>query len=715
MTERTLEYQPALDGVRALAVVMVLLFHHGFTWMSGGYVGVSVFFTLSGYLITSLLVVEHRATGSVSLSRFYTRRARRLLPAGLLCLALVVAARMVGEFENVPNLRRDVLGSLFQVQNWVKLVGTSSYTELLNTSAGERGPLEHYWSLAIEEQFYWLWPLAVLGMFRLARSWRARRWIVTGLAVTASVAAPVIAEVWGADAAYWSTPARAGEILIGASLSMWMRGQTREPRAVAVPAGAVLSLTGLVAIVGAGVTWPAGDGPAYSGALPVFALASAALVLGLHAASFVRAAFSFRPAVWLGRISYGVYLYHWPVFVLLGDHRTGVSGPPLFLLRFGVTLAVATLSFVLVERPLRNVRLRTTPSRLQGLVLLGLATVVVAGAFVLMPGTAPDFYTPDAERAEAVALQPVDSVEPLRRTTSPTPAMTTAIADPESAPTSGQAVPSTVPADVRPPASLEERTTSDSTAAPRPSLEDVPRPEPVVAPTLASLPMPSRPVRVLVVGDSTATATGNGLIEWAALHPEWAQVSLAASLGCGFIRDTEIDEYLPFQEGCDRLLDVELPMALDALLPDVVVLMVTMRDLEDRSWTDDEGVLTPFDLRYAQRLLDAQLAMVDRLTAVGVGEVVWVIPPRPVAPFQGERRKMGDPARYLVQEVAIRDVGRRRDVVTVVDLSTWMDDRNMIVDGVRRPDGVHFSPEAALEISEQFLAPSILGAALGAA
>jgi peptidoglycan/LPS O-acetylase OafA/YrhL len=134
VSDRTLRYQPALDGVRALAVTTVLMFHHGVAWMSGGYVGVSVFFTLSGYLITSLLVAEHRERNTISLGRFYARRARRLLPAGLLCLALVVIARRAGEFELVPNLRRDLLGSLFQVQNWVKLLGPASYTELLNTT-----------------------------------------------------------------------------------------------------------------------------------------------------------------------------------------------------------------------------------------------------------------------------------------------------------------------------------------------------------------------------------------------------------------------------------------------------------------------------------------------------------------------------------------------------------------------------------------------------
>jgi peptidoglycan/LPS O-acetylase OafA/YrhL len=682
MSERTLTYEPALDGVRAVAVVMVLLFHHGFDWMSGGYVGVSVFFTLSGYLITSLLLVEHRDRQTISLGRFYTRRARRLLPAGLLCLGLIVLARVLGEFENVPRLRRDVLGSLFQVQNWVQLFGPASYTELLNASVGEVSPLEHYWSLAIEEQFYWLWPLGVLGLFAAIRSWRARRIAITALAVVAAVAAPLVAGVWGEDAAYWATPARIGEILIGATLAVWMRGETSAKDRRAPALRGALAGSALVVIVLVGVLWPDDGGPAYEGWLPLFALASATLIAGLSSPSIVRTAMSMRPVVGLGRISYGVYLYHWPVFVLLSESRTGVGGTGLFAIRTAVTFLLATISFLVVERPIREARPRSAhPYAAQGVVALSAAGALAVVAVIAVPGSTGEFYAPDEAQAEAVALEPVESLAPLR----PSPTTTTA-------PTTTSAPPST------------ERPSRDSTTTSSSSTTVVGRLPPV----------PSRPVRILVVGDSTALATGAGLIEWAAAHPQYAQVSLAVSPGCGFIRGSSIVEDLPFQENCDRLLDEELPATLTSLLPDVVVLMVTMRDLENRTWSEEEGELTPFDPEYRTRLLAAQRSIVATLEAAGVPRVAWIVPPRPVAPFLEDRIHMADPVRYGIQERTIRTVaGEHPDLIEVIDLADWMDGRGILVDGTRRPDGVHFSPEASVEIADDFLAPAIITAALG--
>ena len=163
-------HQPALDGVRGLAVVMVLVFHAGFGWMTAGYVGVSVFFTLSGYLITSLALVEHDGRGKLDVGAFYGRRLRRLLPASLLCLAAVLVMAAAGWFLDDEHVRRDVWGALLQVANWVDLGSGQSYADVVAGGRTAGAPLDHYWSLAIEEQFYWLWPLALLGMLRLRRS-----------------------------------------------------------------------------------------------------------------------------------------------------------------------------------------------------------------------------------------------------------------------------------------------------------------------------------------------------------------------------------------------------------------------------------------------------------------------------------------------------------------------------------------------------------------
>ncbi len=185
-----MEYQPALDGVRALAVVAVLLFHGGVSWLTGGYLGVSVFFTLSGFLITTLLVRETATSGRVDAGRFYARRARRLLPASLVCIAAVCVLAAAGAFKGVSGLRRDVLGALLQVFNWVKLGSGQSYADLTTAASGLRHPLDHYWSLSIEEQFYWVWPVAVLGLVRLSRVDRAGRCCARWCCSTCSARSP---------------------------------------------------------------------------------------------------------------------------------------------------------------------------------------------------------------------------------------------------------------------------------------------------------------------------------------------------------------------------------------------------------------------------------------------------------------------------------------------------------------------------------------------
>ena len=179
--------------MRALAVAIVLVFHQG--WLDGGYVGVSVFFTLSGYLITSLALVEHDRTGRLDVRAFYARRVRRLFPASVACLAGVVVLAWSGLFDDVEHLRRDLWAAFAQVYNWVALSSGQTYADLVAGGEGVRSPLDHYWSLAIEEQFYWVWPLAMVLVLRTGR--RRRVLLVGALAVAAAVAAPVIAAVWG--------------------------------------------------------------------------------------------------------------------------------------------------------------------------------------------------------------------------------------------------------------------------------------------------------------------------------------------------------------------------------------------------------------------------------------------------------------------------------------------------------------------------------------
>ena len=248
-------YQPALDGLRAVAVTMVLLFHGGVGWMRGGYIGVSIFFTLSGFLITTLLITEFGTSGRVGVTSFWARRARRLMPASLVCIGAISVLGAAGVWTGVGHLRRDALGALFQVANWVQLAAGESYTDLQRRDAGIVSPFDHFWSLSIEEQFYWVWPLAFWALARLARR---RGWTMTAVvgSVTAvcAAAAPLVALVWGRDAAYFATPARAAEILLGAWLAVALVEGRVRPQAWMAPAGAVVAAR--AGGCAAGCRWP---------------------------------------------------------------------------------------------------------------------------------------------------------------------------------------------------------------------------------------------------------------------------------------------------------------------------------------------------------------------------------------------------------------------------------------------------------------------------
>ncbi len=395
-------YQPALDGVRALAVAAVLLFHGEIAGFGGGYLGVSVFFTLSGFLITSLLAAEIDKQGSVGLGAFYARRARRLLPASVLLVVLVMLASIVTDwFDGVADLRAHIVGSLLQVANWVFLASGGSYQELLQQAAGAASPLEHYWSLAIEEQFYWLWPVAFVGIWKLGRNTRGRLWILGGITAAFVVAAPVTAAVWGSDAAYWASPARAAEILLGALLALAIAGRSVPTRCW------VLAPVALAVLAVCIVAFPTAGGPAYAGWLPAIGVVSSSLLLGLQVDSPVRTALSAAPLVWLGKVSYGVYLFHWPIFVVLNSERVGIDGPLLFVVRAAVTLTAAQLSFTFFEQPVR----RASGIGIRPTMTYAAATTagVIVAAIVVVPGAGSDYWSTSDDVAEAAALDTDDT------------------------------------------------------------------------------------------------------------------------------------------------------------------------------------------------------------------------------------------------------------------------------------------------------------------
>jgi peptidoglycan/LPS O-acetylase OafA/YrhL len=357
-TRARLGYIPALDGVRAVAVAAVLVYHGELGWFSGGFLGVDVFFVLSGYLITSVLLDAWRKNGGrLGLGRFYLHRARRLLPALFAMIAVTCAYVVVFLPDEASKLRGGVVASFGYVTNWYLIFHQQSYF----SSLGRQPMLQHLWSLAIEEQFYLLWPL-LLGL--VLKFWRPSR---VKLAVTifaaAAVSALLMAVLYraGGDPSrvYYGTDTHASGLLVGAGMAVllppWqLRGKLGRGAPIALDA---IGLTALVVLVWCFANVSEFDTVLYRGGYLVFACIAAVVVLvAAHPAATVTSGLlATRPMVWIGKRSYGIYLWHWPVYMVT---RPGVdlplTGIPVFIFRVGITVALAAASYRFLEVPIRS-------------------------------------------------------------------------------------------------------------------------------------------------------------------------------------------------------------------------------------------------------------------------------------------------------------------------------------------------------------------------
>jgi len=422
-------YQPSLDGIRAMSVIGVILYHAGFTWMHGGFFGVEVFFVVSGFLITSLLIEERDKTKGIALKAFWIRRFRRLLPA-LAAVLVVIGLWAVfwGSAEQHTQLRHDYPWGIFYIANWGQIFSQVAYF------SGTPTLFRHLWSLAVEEQWYAIWPLVFIAINRSGvRSRKAdkRRGtillivslsVMVGTALAASAKAPTkffnpfrlaMQSVDHINFLYLSTITRSSGLLLGAAMAfLWRPWQiTAKPKG---SAGNVLDITAVVAVIvliGAFFTGHVERDATYLWLLPLVTIASAVLVAAVvHPwATGARVVFSSRPMVEIGKRSYGLYLWSWPIMRICDAYK---GSWPKFLLAAVLTVPVSELCYRFVESPIRagalgnwwNGRQRRDWSLITA--CIGVSTVVLAGSLVFFFGSADKVFDAAKDTSSGVVFDP---------------------------------------------------------------------------------------------------------------------------------------------------------------------------------------------------------------------------------------------------------------------------------------------------------------------
>lgn len=356
-TGPTIGYMPALDGLRALAVVAVVLYHGEIGGLPGGFLGVEVFFVISGYLITSLLIAERQRTGATAYLAFWARRARRLLPALFALVGVVAVVWSLLHHDELARVRGDMVGALTYVTNWYQIIVQQSYFEAI----GRPSPLRHLWSLAVEEQFYIVWPVALAVIHRVTRGRRQQMLLITGaLALVSAVYAVVLFQP-GVDPSrvYYGTDTRAAGVLLGAALAIAVPPWLMRAR-IHRNAMRTITIIGAVGLAGTVMMFMwvnEFDSFIYQGGFILLDLLTLAVIVSLvHPCRTIWSRFfALGPLLWIGRRSYGIYLWHWPIFVLTRPHLDiPMSGWSLLGLRLALTMAVAEVSYRFVEMPVRD-------------------------------------------------------------------------------------------------------------------------------------------------------------------------------------------------------------------------------------------------------------------------------------------------------------------------------------------------------------------------
>lgn len=398
-----------LDGLRAFAVIAVLIFHLRPASLPGGFIGVDIFFVVSGFLITTLLIRELASTDNLDLPRFWLRRARRLLPALVLVVLISVTGGLLLGDDLLVGIRRQTLGALTFSTNWVEILAGSSYF------AGTSPQLfAHFWSLAVEEQFYLLWPLLFLVLLAMVRSWRARIGIAAGAAVvSALVMALLFSPGEDVTRVYYGTDTHAFGLLLGVALAfMWAGTRWLDApwfRRLA-PLAAPLTLLSIVALM-----WLLDENSplTFRGGLFLASLLTALLIACLLSENrYAVAVAELRPLRWVGERSYGIYLWHWPLILLLTAlaPAAAIDSTTYWIVRalaLIATLAISALSYKYLEMPVRKLGFRECGRRILAWIRgrSVASKVALAASLLVVAGTTAGLITAPSKSAVQIAIE----------------------------------------------------------------------------------------------------------------------------------------------------------------------------------------------------------------------------------------------------------------------------------------------------------------------
>ncbi len=682
---------PALDGYRGLGLIGMLCYHAGAHWAQGAIFTISTFFTLSGFLITTLLINERSTKGLVDIKQFWIRRFRRLLPAAVVVLGFIVLFGVTFADETQrASLRGDLFAALGYVANWRFVFSGTAYLNSVSTPS----PVLHFWSLAIEEQFYLVFPLIVIALVGRRKrhasrgvddhTFRLRLGIGLAALTAMSIAIPFVVSM-SQDRVYLGTDTRAAEILMGCLLAVLMSGHRLGDPMPDGPIRRTLTVIGPIALVGGVFLWVSTPKTAawiYEGGFAMYSVLSCVLVAAsLDARNPVGIVFSRKVLVWLGQRSYGIYLIHFPLFMVINSSRTGLSFWPLLAVRVACSVGLAALSYTYLEEPLRR-----------GRPVLGQPLWKLAPAFMVIVVVAAVLTTTNVSTG---TLQTVSANPDALRIGS-----TGAVDQTPVVPADGAA--------------------QGATAVVTPTTTEVPSVETTtsLAPPGGLIPKPirkpARKLRMLIVGDSSALFLGFALDGWNGTHKIF-DIADYGLMGCGLVTGgTEVAGGVErgFDPSCAQW-KTKWAAALVESKPDLIVMAGSFHDVTDRRLTADGPLEHIGEPAYDARLLATYRELVDLMSSPGV-PILWLDNP-PVRegqnhPDQDVNTPANDPQRMIQANQLVAKVAAERPLVHVVPYAsfflTWPGGP---LDPKLRQDGLHVDYDGRAIVSG-WLGPELLDA-----